>query len=155
MSVGVCGALIDGNRVLMVRQAYANRYGKGAGYWFVPGGYVRPGETLDAAMLRELEEETGLRARISGLLGLRQRGEDLVVIFVLEPAGGELRADGREILEARFFSRDEVRALQPVMGLSRHIALTALAGARAPLPRHPYRAPGVPDYLLYLPDAGE
>ena len=32
----------------------------GRGVWFVPGGRIRYGQTLKEAMLRELEEETGL-----------------------------------------------------------------------------------------------
>lgn len=48
-------AVVDG-AVLLVRRARAPQ----AGRWSVPGGHVEPGETPEAAVVRELLEETGL-----------------------------------------------------------------------------------------------
>lgn len=150
MAVGVCGALVRDGRVLMVQQAYNNRYGKGAGYWFVPGGYVKPGETLAEAVVREIQEETGVVGRVQGLLGLRERDGDLVVVFLLDHVRGEPRVQSHEILDTRFVSLDELADLAPVMGLSREIARTALAVPATAIPRHDYRPAGVLGYVLYL-----
>jgi ADP-ribose pyrophosphatase YjhB (NUDIX family) len=34
------------------------------GYWSIPGGLIETGETLEAAVKREVREETGLRVEI-------------------------------------------------------------------------------------------
>ena len=54
--VGVGAVVLDGDRVLLVRRANEPLKGE----WSVPGGAVDAGETLRAAIIREVREETGL-----------------------------------------------------------------------------------------------
>lgn len=66
--LGVAGLVINENgEWLVVRKRYSGLDGK----WSLPAGFVQPGETVDQACLRELEEETNVKPSIQGLLGFR------------------------------------------------------------------------------------
>ena len=67
--VGVGGVVIDGERVLLVRRARAPLQGE----WSIPGGLVEVGETLTAAVRREIAEETGLQVRVAGIVKVLDR----------------------------------------------------------------------------------
>lgn len=54
MVLGARAALLDGDRVLLLRHTYMPG-------WHFPGGGVEPGETAEEAARREAEEESGLR----------------------------------------------------------------------------------------------
>jgi len=58
-SVGVGAVLIHEGRVLLIRRGKEPLRGR----WTVPGGTVELGETLEQALVREVEEETGLQVR--------------------------------------------------------------------------------------------
>jgi mutator protein MutT len=58
--VGVGAVILDGDRVLLVRRGQAPLRGE----WSLPGGAVELGETLEAALKREVLEETGLDVRV-------------------------------------------------------------------------------------------
>jgi 8-oxo-dGTP diphosphatase len=55
---------LRGDQVLLIRRGKAPRFGQ----WSIPGGRMEFGETMHAAGLRELAEETGVQAEILGLI---------------------------------------------------------------------------------------
>jgi 8-oxo-dGTP diphosphatase len=65
--VAAC-ALVDADRCVLIAQ---RPQGKSfAGLWEFPGGKLEPGETPEAALIRELDEELGISAELSALLPL-------------------------------------------------------------------------------------
>jgi len=128
--VAVGGIVRRADSILLVRQ----RYGPARGTYLFPGGLVEPGETLDQAVLREIAEETGVRATVRGIVGLRTRSDgprsDTYVMFLLDWSAGEPSPDGQEIDDARFFTLEELRDPDRLItALSRYVALRVLAGS--------------------------
>ena len=85
-------------------------------------GFVEPGESLEAAVLREVFEESGLVIKNPTYWGSQPWPfpASLMVGFraeLDEEASGALRPDGTEIIDLRWFSRDELEAALPTIAL--------------------------------------
>jgi 8-oxo-dGTP diphosphatase len=70
-AVGVGAVILDGDRVLLVKRGHAPLKGE----WSLPGGMVELGETLEAAVVREVLEETGLDVVVGPLVEVFDRVE--------------------------------------------------------------------------------
>jgi len=85
-------------------------------HYALPGGIVEYGERVEDAVLREVEEETGLKGRIHGLVGVYSdpdrdpRGHFVSVCFIVLPVGGELKA-GSDANDVALFSLDNLPKL--------------------------------------------
>jgi 8-oxo-dGTP diphosphatase len=127
-NVGVGGAVVQDNRLLLVRRASR----RGRGNWQVPGGFVEQNETMELAVVREVEEEAGVTAQVEGVLGIRNRydedgGNSSYIIMLLSPLSGEPHPDMKEVDRAEYFSLAEIQALEQVPPINLEVARRALA----------------------------
>lgn len=61
------------------------------GTWYLPAGRMEPGESIVAAMQREVKEETGLECEAVTLLALEERGPSWIrFAFLARPTGASV-----------------------------------------------------------------
>ncbi len=115
-AIGVGGIVIHEGRVLLVKVTYGHQG------WILPGGYVRLTETIGDAVRREVLEETGLVVEPLELVSVRSRitegRNDLYATFLVKVVSGELKPDGKEVVEARYFTLTEMEDRKDVPKLN-------------------------------------
>jgi ADP-ribose pyrophosphatase YjhB (NUDIX family) len=98
--LGVGGVVLVDNQVVLIRR----RNPPLAGRWSLPGGVVEAGESVQAAVAREVLEETGLTVRVRDLVEVvehidhdqdgRVRHHYVILDYLCDVTGGTLRAGG-------------------------------------------------------------
>jgi 8-oxo-dGTP pyrophosphatase MutT (NUDIX family) len=133
LRVGCSAVIFDEARekVLLTRRTDNGR-------WCIPGGGLEAGESVEEACLREVWEETGLRARVTRLIGVYSDPDQLVIYsdgnkaffvvlsFEVEVIGGELGLSD-ETTEYGWFSLAEMDSM-PMHGRHKHRVMDALLG---------------------------
>lgn len=114
-SQSVGGIVLKGNEVLLVRHTY----GAGKGRLIIPGGYVNVGETPQAAVIREVMEETTVSAVPTKVAGIRFNLKDWYVVFIMDYIEGTPNSDLHENSEALFMNIHEAVKAPDVPDLTR------------------------------------
>lgn len=93
-SVTADGIVVKGHEIALIRRGKEPFKGSYA----LPGGFLNYGETLEHCVVREVQEETGLRTEIVGLVGVFSspdrdpRGHFVTAVYHLKVVGGTMRA---------------------------------------------------------------
>lgn len=144
--------LIRDGRVLVNRAVYRTRF-------TIPSGYVDPGESLEVALLREWEEETGVTVRVGRLLLTRHKvlddlQSDVYFAFLLAHVAGEPLARPPEIAEVREVPLAEAVRAPWISELSR-LAIRLGSEPGAGWPRSSWKGGEVPGRSSETYHAGE
>ena len=106
-----------GDAILLARNAAAP-----PGRMSALAGFLEAGESIEEAIHREVREEVGVDVTDLRYFASQPWAfpHSLMIAFTAEYAGGELRPDGMEIVEARWFGPgDELPQLSPHQSISR------------------------------------
>ena len=118
--LAVSASIFRDDKVLLVRRARS----PGKGFYSLPGGRVEFGETLHAALHREVMEETALKIEIVGLAGWREvvpraegHGHYVILSFAARWSAGEPRLN-EEHDDYRWLAPDALDELRITDGLA-------------------------------------
>lgn len=119
LSPAVIMLVYRGDELLLARnRAFAE------GVFSVLAGFVEPGESLEEAVAREVKEEVGLDLTDIKYFGSQPWPfpHSLMIGFTARYAGGEIRLQEEEIVEAAWFTRDgELPRLPGTLSIARRL----------------------------------
>jgi NAD+ diphosphatase len=99
-------------------------------------GFTEIGETLEETIHREIYEEVGIKVRDAKYRGSQPWPfpHSLMVGFTAEYESGDIKVDGEEIAEARFFSAHDLPLIPPKISIARRLIDGWLDEMGAPSP---------------------
>ncbi|MGD0680138.1 MAG: NAD(+) diphosphatase [Polyangiaceae bacterium] len=104
----------DGRRMLLARR-------KKMQFFALVAGFVESGESLEHCLAREVREEVGVEVTDLRYFGSQPWPfpHQIMIGFYARWAGGEVRADGVEIDEARWYDPEALPHLPPTVSIAR------------------------------------
>jgi ADP-ribose pyrophosphatase YjhB (NUDIX family) len=109
-SIGVGALVMKDEKLLLVRRAQE----PGKGYWTNPGGYIEQLEPIQETVVREVLEESGIVAEVSGIVAVRDQPRsihNLYIAFSMDYVSGDPTPDYVEVDAAGFYSLQEMETM--------------------------------------------
>ena len=106
------GIIEQEGKYLLIQEAREDIHGK----WNLPAGQLDPGETVSEAARREIYEECGFKVELTGVcqIGSWKLVDNIAIgiIFSTKIVSGEINFNPDEILDAKWFTYDEILAMK-------------------------------------------
>jgi NAD+ diphosphatase len=118
ISPAVIVLIRNGNKILLARSPNFP-----SSMYSLIAGFVEPGETAEAAVEREVWEEVGIKVKNITYFGTQSWPfpNSFMIGFTAEYYSGEIRPDGFEIEDAKWFSADNLPFLPGKISISRKL----------------------------------
>ena len=118
VSPAVIVAVIKKDKILL-----ANNMRFKSKYYSVLAGFVEPGETLEECVAREIREEVGIAVTNIRYFASQPWPfpNSLMVAFLADYAGGEIKTDKTEIRDAGWFTADNLPHIPPRITIARQL----------------------------------
>ena len=107
--IPAAGAIIvQDDSILLVKRAHPPKIG----WWCIPAGFMEWNEHPSQTAVRELEEETGLKVKLTEFFEVYSGKDDprnnaILMLYLADVVGGELQASD-DAEEVRYFSFDNL-----------------------------------------------
>ena len=142
---GVGGVVMRKDEILLVRHTYGAAKGK----ILIPGGYLQIGEMPEAAVVREIHEETKITAVVKSFIGICFQVKNWYAMFLLDYVSGEPISDGVENDFSGFIPLTEAVKRDDVTGLSR-LVIESIINKTTDIPLNDYfSGENRNEYMLY------
>jgi len=111
---GVIGVIRRDDRYLVIQRSATVRAPLA---WCFPGGEIEPGESVEAALVREMREELNADVTPGALIAVHEKRDGQLILHCMTATlnGGEPRPNPAEVARCAWLTREEIAAVEGLL----------------------------------------